>query len=163
MFNPQKRKYHDLYWDVAHRAANSSIATRHKVGAVVVTPTGMISLGWNGMPPGFPDECESTYVRCDAHPDGIRPKTNPEVLHAEQNALDKMAREGVPTEGSILFVTRAPCLECAKRLCALGLTEIWYDVTHDDMRGVEMLNKVAGLVIRQRHSNQASNGVKLCG
>ena len=150
MLDPQKEKYHSLYWEMAYAAARESVATRHRVGAVVVTKTGMISVGWNGMPSGFPNECESTYVRCDDHPDGIRPKTNPEVLHAEQNALDKMARQGVPAEGAVLFVTRAPCLQCAKRICTLGLSAVFYDYKHDDMTGVELLQKIPGLHVAQK-------------
>lgn len=141
-FDPQKIKYHELYWSIAEKAAQQSVANRHKVGAVFVTSSGMLSLGWNGMPSGLSNDCESTHVRCDEHPDGIRAKTNPEVIHAEQNALDKMARQGLAVEGSILFVTRAPCMECAKKLHNLGLKAIVYAESHDDMSGVELLKKV---------------------
>lgn len=141
-FDPHKPKYHSLYWDIVDSAANQSVAKRHKVGAVVVTATGMISPGWNGMPPGLPNSCEDTYVQCSEHPDGKRLKTNPEVIHAEQNALDKMARQGLAVEGSILFLTRAPCMECAKKLHNLGLKAIIYAESHDDMSGVELLKKV---------------------
>ena len=141
-FDPQKIKYHELYWSIAEKAAQQSVANRHKVGAVFVTSSGMLSLGWNGMPSGLSNDCESSYIRCDEHPDGIRAKTNPEVIHAEQNALDKMARQGLAVEGSILFVTRAPCMECAKKLHNLGLKAIVYAESHDDMSGVELLKKV---------------------
>lgn len=155
--NPLKPKYHALYWEIAYAAAQQSVATRHQVGAVVVMPTGMISVGWNGMPAGLPNECESTYVRCDAHPDGVRPKTNPEVIHAEQNALDKMARQGVPTQGSVLFVTRAPCLQCAKSMVNLGLAAVVYDREHDDLSGVALLNNTGTLTINREEVNDLPN------
>ncbi|WP_146945055.1 deaminase, partial [Vreelandella venusta] len=119
MIDPHKEKYHGLYWDMAFAAANQSAATRHKVGAIVVTPTGMISVGWNGMPVGMANECESDEVtEYNAIMDVTltRKKTNPEVIHAERNAIDKMTRQGVPTIGSILFVTLSPCFECCKAI-----------------------------------------------
>jgi dCMP deaminase len=142
MLNPQKAKYDDFYWTIVEAAAEQSVATRHKVGAVVVTPTGMISTGWNGMPASMDNDCESTWVPDTRTSTGLRPKTNPEVIHAERNAIDKMTRQGVPTEGSILFISRAPCFECAKALHGLGLKLILYKEKHDDMTGVAFLNKL---------------------
>lgn len=150
VIDPHKLKYHPLYWSMVEAAAAQSVATRHQVGAIVVTPTGMISVGWNGMPAGMPNECESIPVYKNPPLFGdvdkrhkreiVRYKTNPEVIHAERNALDKMARTGVPAEGSLLFVSRAPCLECAKALHGLGLKAVYYRERHDDMRGVELLD-----------------------
>jgi len=153
MIDPHKPKYHRLYWSMVEAAADQSVATRHKVGAVVVTPTGMISVGWNGMPAGMPNECESIWVRCDQAPTGIRAKTNPEVLHAERNAIDKMTRQGVPTQGSILFVSRAPCFECAKAIHGLGFKGIYYDEDHDDMSGIDLLQRTGNTVIKRLFTN----------
>lgn len=144
MINPHRSKYHYLYWQMAHKAANESPCTRHKVGAIVVTPTGMISVGWNGMPAGMSNECEFDEVtEYDSIMDVTftRKKTNPEVIHAERNALDKMARQGIPAEGSILFVTRSPCFECCKALHSLGLKAVIYDELHDCTDGLELLKK----------------------
>jgi dCMP deaminase len=91
----------------------------------------MLSVGWNGSPPGLPNVCED-----------LAGKTLPTTLHAERNAIDKMTRQGVPTEGSILFVSRAPCFECAKALHGLGLKLILYKEKHDDMTGVAFLNSI---------------------
>lgn len=137
MIDPHKHKYHDLYWQIAHAAAQQSVATRAKVGAVVVTPSGMLSIGWNGMPPGLPNPCETVPV----HENGqfIRMKTDPRVIHAERNAIDKMTREGVPVAGSLLFITLEPCLECAKSICSLGLKAIFYDERHDTHEGLALL------------------------
>ena len=123
-------------------AAAQSVATRHKVGAIVVTPTGMISVGWNGMPAGMSNDCENGPPVIDYENGGTRYKTSPEVIHAERNAIDKMTRQGVPTQGSVLFVSRAPCFECAKALHGLGLKAVFYLEEHDDMSGVEMLQKL---------------------
>jgi dCMP deaminase len=142
MINPHKTKYFPLYWSMVEAAAAQSVATRHKVGAVVVTPTGMLSIGWNGTPPGMPNDCENGPPVIDYENGGTRYKTNPEVIHAERNAIDKMTRQGVPTQGSVLFVSRAPCFECAKALHGLGLKAVFYLEEHDDMSGVEMLQKL---------------------
>lgn len=144
--DPHKEKYHPLYWSMAYAAATMSVATRHQVGAIVVTPTGMISVGWNGMPAGLPNECE-TYWAYDLATNQSYRKTNPEVIHAERNAIDKMTRQGVPTLGSVLFVTRSPCFECAKALHGLGLAAIHYDELHDDTRGLALLEATGTPVV----------------
>jgi len=149
--NPHKPKYFPMYWQVVEAAANQSVATRHKVGAVVVTASGMLSIGFNGMPSGMDNCCESTLVWDEVSP-GVtqqRPKTNPEVIHAERNAIDKMTREGVSTQGSILFVSRAPCFECAKAIHGLGLAGIFYEEDHDDMTGVDLLKRTGNYVCRK--------------
>jgi dCMP deaminase len=134
MIKPHKVKFHPFYWAIVEAAAAQSVATRHKVGAVLVMPTGMISTGWNGSPSGLPDECETWDDTLQRY------KTKPETVHAERNAIDKMTREGVSTKGSVLFVTRAPCFECAKALMGLGLEAVYYREEHDDMRGLELLH-----------------------
>jgi len=143
MIDPFKSKFHSLYWEMAHAAASQSYCNRHKVGAVVVTPTGMISVGWNGAPSGLPNVCED-----------ITGKTLPTTIHAERNAIDKMTRQGVPTAGSVLFVTRSPCFECAKALHGLGLKAIYYDELHDCTQGFQLLQN-AGVELHGR--NQATH------
>jgi dCMP deaminase len=101
--NPHKTKFDAFYWAIVEAAAAQSVATRHKVGALVVTPSGMMSSGWNGMPAGMDNTCEGNPF-WDDHEECLRGKTKPEVIHAERNAIDKMTREGVSTKGSILFV-----------------------------------------------------------
>ena len=147
--NFQKPKYFGFYWAIAHEAAAQSVATRHKVGAVVVTLSGMISTGWNGQPSGIDNCCENVLVEDDDNPGKVRWKTAPTVIHAERNAIDKMTRQGVPTEGAVLFITRAPCLECGKALQGLGLSTVHYDENHDDMQGVELLRATGTMVIKR--------------
>ena len=150
--NFQKPKYFGFYWAIAHEAAAQSVATRHKVGAVVVTLSGMISTGWNGMPAGMDNNCEGNPF-WDDHEECLRGKTKPEVIHAERHAIDKMTREGVSTKGSILFVSRAPCFECAKALHGLGLKTVYYMEDHDDMRGVDLLRNTGTTVIKHQIMN----------
>jgi len=148
VIDPHKEKYFALYWEMAFAAARQSIATRHQVGAVVVTPTGMISPGWNGMPAGLPNECESFQIY-DPALRGMRLKSNPEVIHAERNAIDKMTRQGIPTAGSLLFVTRSPCFECSKALHGLGLKAIYFDELHDETTGLDLLERTGTPVYKR--------------
>lgn len=115
----QHAKYHALYKDMAVRVSEQSYAKRKQVGCVIVSTTGLIALGFNGMPSGYPNQCEL--------PDGT---TNPLVIHAERNAIDKMTREGVPVAGSIVFTTLSPCIECAKSLAAIGVKAVYYRDHH---------------------------------
>jgi len=147
--NPHKPKFDPFYWAIVEAAAAQSVATRHKVGALVVTPSGMMSSGWNGKPVGMDNACETTLVEDEDNPGKVRWKTDPAVLHAEVNAIMKMTREGVSTKGSILFVSRAPCFECAKALHGLGLKTVYYQEDHDDMRGVDLLRDTGTPVIRR--------------
>lgn len=134
---PLKNKYHGLYRDIAIRVAQQSYATRRKVGCVIVSPTGLIAVGFNGMPAGHRNECEL--------PDG---STNPWVTHAERNAIDKMTRQGVPVDGSILFTTLSPCVECAKSIAAVGITTVYYGEEYRDTSGLEFL-QYSGVTVKQ--------------
>lgn len=138
MIDPFKPKYFPLYWRIAFAAAAQSSARRHKVGAVLITRSGMLAPGWNGMPPGGDNDCEIEDW-FDPVLGTTRLKTKPEVIHAEHNAINKLARQGVAIEGARLFVTRAPCFDCAKDLLCLGLSGVHYAQEHDDMRGVQLL------------------------
>ena len=152
--NPHKPKFDPFYWTIVEAAAAQSVATRHKVGALVVTPSGMMSSGWNGKPVGMDNACETTLVEDEDNPGKVRWKTDPSVLHAEVNAIMKMTREGVSTKGSILFVSRAPCFECAKALHGLGLKAIYYEENHDDMRGVKLLRDTGTTVLRRTYGTK---------
>lgn len=148
MIKPLKYKYHELYWGIAYEAARQSVATRRQVGACLVMPTGMISVGWNGMPAGWKtNECEERI-----HPNFEEAVTKPEVVHAERNAIDKMTRQGVSTFGSYLFVTTAPCFECAKAIHGLGLEAVYYDDIYHSEDGLEFL-KACGITVRRRQQS----------
>jgi len=134
--NPLKSKYYDLYKNITERVSKESVAKRRQVGAVIVLPSGLISLGWNGTGPGFNNNCEWSFEEGKGYDTG---KTKPEVIHAERNALDKLLREGVSSEGSILFVTTAPCIECAKSIAAVGITDVFYKDNYHDTQGIDHL------------------------
>ena len=146
MLDPHKSKFHMLYWDIAIAASNCSVAKKAKVGAAVVTATGMISVGYNGMPAGMDNDCEYYDKKLQCW------KTKPEVIHAERNALDKMARQGVSAEGSIIFVTRVPCIQCAKSILGLGIKAVYYLDSHRDMSGAELLKR-SGICV-EKESNE---------
>lgn len=135
--NPTGEKYHKLYMEMAKSAAKQSAAVRRKVGAVLVLPTGLIAVGWNGMPSGFSNVCEDENG-----------KTKPEVIHAERNALDKLTRQGVSTEGAILFVTTAPCIECAKSISSVGIVEVYYEDIQSNIDGLKFLDKSGAVTFR---------------
>lgn len=131
MINPHKEKYHSLYWRIAFEAAQESVAEKKKVGAALVLPSGLISVGWNGTAPGRPNACEDEHF-----------KTKPEVIHAEQNALDKLLIQGTSPQGSLLFVTWSPCFPCCKKMINLGIKHIYYAEPYKDLSGLDVLANV---------------------
>ena len=144
MIDPHKEKYHALYWAIAETAAEESYAYIAQVGAVVVTSSGMLSIGWNGMPSGMPNVPE--YFDSEG-----KLQTRPEVIHAERNALDKMHRQGISTHGCIVFTTLSPCLNCAKSLLGLGIKAVYYDETHTETSGLALLEST-GMLVKQRYT-----------
>jgi dCMP deaminase len=108
-----------LYMDIAYRVAQESYCGRGQVGACIVTPRNGIYIGYNGMPSRFPNVCEIDW------PDD-EPTTDPLVIHAEQNCLLKMLREGVSPDGAIVYQTLSPCIECTKWLYSAGIKTVVY-------------------------------------
>ena len=157
-------KWCKMYMDMAIRAAAESHAIRLKVGAVFVSPDGVMSMGINGLPAGGDNVCE-TVEWCSGggwlDPDTIeagwpyegtykdqdgneiqgryRLKTKPEVSHAEENLVSKLMLAGVSTKGGAVFVTAAPCINCAKILVGAGITHVYYLQEYRDLSGVNWL------------------------
>lgn len=115
----KQKRYDNLYMDIAERVACMSYARRKQVGCVIVKDGQILSMGWNGTPSGDPNECEILQ------PDGSL-TTKPEVLHAEANALSKLAKSTESSKGAVMYVTCSPCRECAKQILSCGITEIVY-------------------------------------
>lgn len=139
---PHRYKYHRMYWDMVEAARLNSTAQTVKVGAVLVTKTGLVSPGWNGLPAGMKGSCEDyTKTKIDEITKVKRAPTRPEVIHAERNAIDKMTRQGIPTHDAVLFVSHAPCFECAKALHSLGLKAVIYDHVYKGDAGIAFLQK----------------------
>lgn len=124
-----KQKFVEAYMDVAERFAQLSSAKRLNVGAIVVKDDRIISIGYNGMPSGWDNVCE--------HED----KTKPEVLHAESNAIAKLAKSSESGNGATMFVTHSPCIDCAKLIYQSGIATVYYKNDYRSIQGIEFLVK----------------------
>lgn len=118
------------YMDMARRWGRLSYAKRKQVGALVINDGQIISDGFNGTPSGFKNACEGE--------DG---ETLPEVLHAESNALAKLAKGTQSSEGSTLYVTLSPCFNCAKLIVQAGIVRVVCGEAYSDQSGVEFLKE----------------------
>jgi dCMP deaminase len=140
-----KEKFVDAYMDVAERFAELSSARRLHVGAIVVKDDRIISIGYNGMPSGWDNNCEDKVWT----PDGdYTLKSKPEVLHAETNAIAKLAKSNESGMGATMFITHAPCLDCAKLIFQSGIGSVLYRDTYRDTGGVTFLEK-SGVKVTQ--------------
>jgi dCMP deaminase len=134
-----KQKFIDAYMDVAERFAKLSSAKRLQVGAIVVKDDRIISIGYNGMPAGWDNTCENVV---EIHEDGgIVTKTKPEVIHAEANAIAKLAKSSESGDGSTMFLTHAPCIDCAKQVYTAGIKKVYYRDSYRDSIGLDFLAK----------------------
>lgn len=158
-----KTKFVQAYMDVAERFAQLSSATRAQVGAIIVKDNRIISIGYNGMPSGWTNECEE-WVPLDgvnfefAESDKeiySEAKTKPEVLHAETNAIAKVARSAESCEGAALFCTHLPCMDCAKLIYQSGISDVYYRVEYQAAKGAgkEFLEK-SGVTVTQVKNNE---------
>ena len=138
-----KDKFVNLYIDWAHRVAELSHARRLQVGAVIVKDDSVISYGYNGMPAGWDNDCENIIGYHHGEPVY---KTKPEVLHAESNAIAKLAKSSNSGSGSTIFVTHSPCLECAKLIHQSGIGCVYYGENYRDDAGIKFL-KQSGIVV----------------
>ena len=132
------------YMRMAEELSKLSYAERKKVGCLIVKDTQIISEGYNGTPTGFDNACEYYNHIHEIY-------TKPEVLHAESNAITKLARSTNSSSGSTLYVTLAPCFDCSKLIIQAGVTRVIYK---DNYRkdGIALLNK-AGIDVSQIGEN----------
>lgn len=155
-----------IYMQVAYQFAKLSYAERRKVGCVIVKDKQVISFGYNGTPHGFDNSCEEDDIRYYENPDfalewkdegyscenGCCTKKNAitkrEVLHAESNAIMKVAKSTMSCEGADLYTTTCPCFDCAKLIIQSGIKKVYYTEDYRDMSGVELL-KTAGIEVEQ--------------
>ena len=133
-----KQKWIDAFMDTAERFAQLSSAKRLQVGAVVVKDNRIISIGYNGMPSGWDNNCEYVVQHSD---DTVELKTKDEVIHAEANAISKLAKSGDSGNGAYLFCTHAPCIHCAKIVYGAGISKVYYRNSYRDTDGVDFLTK----------------------
>ena len=171
-----KQKFIDLYIDWADRTAQLSHAVRLQVGAVIVKDDSVISYGYNGTPAGWDNNCEDkvwdngaggwldpdtfneTYPYEAWHEKAERKvryglKTKPEVLHAESNAIAKLAKSSQSGSDAALFVTHAPCLNCAKLIYQSGINSVYYRNSYRDVAGLDFL-KQSGVIVEQMEKGQ---------
>ena len=129
-------KFDDKYMRMAKIWAGNSYCKRRQVGALIVKDKMIISDGYNGTPSGFENICEENGV------------TKPYVLHAEANAISKVAKSGNSSEGATLYVTSSPCIECSKLIIQSGIKRVVYS---DDYRlddGIQLLRR-AGVEVEK--------------
>jgi len=124
--------------DWATRTAELSHAKRLQVGAVIVRDDSVISYGYNGMPAGWDNNCEEV-TGYNLGEEIL--KTKPEVLHAESNAIAKLAKSTNSGLGATMFVTHAPCMECAKLIYQSGISHVLYRDSYRDTSGITFLEK----------------------
>jgi dCMP deaminase len=138
-----KDKFIRAYMDVAQRFSELSSAKRLQVGAIVVKDDRIISIGYNGMPSGWDNNCEDYIQLSD---DTITTKTKPEVIHAEANAIAKLAKGNESGDGSTMFLTHAPCIDCAKQMYAMGVKTVYYRDSYKSDEGLTFLEKCSIMV-----------------
>jgi len=125
-----KPKFEKMYMEIAETVSKMSYAKRLQVGAIVVKDNRIISIGYNGTPSGWDNNCEDENN-----------KTKPEVIHAEANSIMKLASSNESGKGSVMFLTHAPCIDCAKLIYGSGITQVYYKHKYRDQSGVEFLKK----------------------
>jgi len=132
-----KSRMIDHYMKVAELTADLSRARRLKVGCVIVKDDNIISFGWNGTPPGWDNNCEEEIW--NVHDGNYTLKTKPEVIHAEANALIKLVKTTQSGIGATMFLTHAPCIECAKLISSSGINKVYFKETYRSTDGVNFL------------------------
>ncbi len=130
---------------MAETFAECSTARRLQVGAVIVKDDRIISIGYNGMPSGWDNNCE---IETKVQGGVTLLETKPEVLHAETNAIAKLARSNESGLDSTLFVTHAPCMDCAKLVYQSGINSVYYRNTYRSEAGLRFLEK-AGVKVER--------------
>jgi dCMP deaminase len=139
-----KQKFVDAYMKTAEVFAELSSARRLHVGAIVVKDDRIISIGYNGMPSGWDNNCENDFGLDFSGKQTL--VTKPEVLHAETNAIAKLAKSTESGNGATMFITHAPCLDCAKLVFQSGISSVYYRNSYRDSSGIGFLER-AGLKI----------------
>ena len=161
-----KQKFRNAYMKVAETFAGLSSAKRLHVGAIVVKDDRIISIGYNGMPSGWDNNCEDTEYTYDERDivngdwnynndskQWSKLKTKPEVLHAETNAIAKLAKSTESGNGATMFITHAPCLDCAKLIYQSGINSVLYRNSYRSDDGINFLAK-AGVIVEKLNKQE---------
>lgn len=134
-------KFDRSYLAMARIWASNSYCKRRQVGALIVKDKMIISDGYNGTPSGFENICEE-----DGH-------TKPYVLHAEANAITKVAKSGNSSDGATLYVTAAPCIECSKLIIQAGIKRVVYEDEYRLEDGINLLKR-AGIEVEKLETDE---------
>ena len=134
MTTEKQLKFDQRYLEMARIWAQNSYCQRRQVGALVVKNGMIISDGYNGTPSGFENICEDNNV------------TKPYVLHAEANAITKLARSSNNSEGATIYITASPCIECARLIIQSGIKRVVYGEKYRLTDGVDLLER-AGIEV----------------
>jgi|14BtaG_2_1085337.scaffolds.fasta_scaffold147805_1 dCMP deaminase len=153
-----------VYMQMAYQTAKLSYAERRRVGCIIVKDEQIVSFGYNGTPHGFNNQCEETQTRNVDNPDHMeiliekgyecesgccsKQVTKKEVLHAESNAITKLAKSTMTSNGADLYTTTAPCFDCAKLIIQAGIKRVYFSEDYRDMSGVTLLEK-AGIEVNE--------------
>lgn len=130
-------KFDERYLEMAAVWAKNSYCKRRQVGALIVKDRMIISDGYNGTPSGFENICEDES--------GV---TKPYVLHAEANAISKVAKSGNSSQGATLYVTASPCIECSKLIIQAGIKRVVYKDEYRLTDGIDLLRR-AGVEVEK--------------
>jgi dCMP deaminase len=135
------KKFDKSYIEMAHVWAKNSYCKRRQVGALIVKNRMIISDGYNGTPSGFENICEEENNT-----------TKPYVLHAEANAITKVAKSNNSSDGATLYITDSPCMECAKLIIQSGIRRVVFDRKYRITDGLDLLER-AGVEVDELHLN----------
>ena len=150
-------KFIDYFMRVAEETAALSYARRLQVGCVIIKDRRILSIGYNGTPAGWDNCCEYNPDDCMGYDTG---KTKPEVIHAESNALMKLCQSHDSSTGATVFITHAPCIDCAKLLYQAGIVEVIYKNEYRSTSGIEFLEKCGVNVWQKTANGQPAKNVK---
>ena len=143
-----KQKFVDYYMKVAQLTSTLSYAKRLQVGSVIVKGNKILATGYNGMPSGWDNTCETTEI-VELDEKFIKQLvTKQEVLHSETNAIAKVSASTESSEGATMFCTHAPCINCAKLIYQSGINNLYYRDTYRDTAGITFLESSGVSVIK---------------
>ena len=156
-------KWQSAYIDVAERFASLSTAKKLKVGCIAVKDNRVLSIGYNGMPSGWDNNCEDACKPDWMHREATQEdidlgmvllKTKAEVIHAEMNCLAKLASSNESGKGAELYITHSPCIECAKLIYQSGIKTVYYENEYRLEEGIEFLIKSGIHVYKLTEDNE---------
>ncbi len=134
---PSQKQFDETYLSMASIWSRLSKAERKKVGCLIVKDGAIISDGYNGTPSGFDNTCETVSTT-----DGsTKLVTKPEVLHAESNAITKLAKSTQSSDGATMYITISPCIDCAKLIIQSGIKRVVFEKLYKNSEGVNLLKQ----------------------